>query len=58
LPTINALATQTLNTFFYAFYNGDEGEGSAAIAIDTFVAIGAATILCEVQAAVALRLAG
>ena len=58
LPAMNALATQHSNAFsLYAFY-ADKDAGGAAIVVDTMAAIGAATILCGIQAAVALGIAG
>lgn len=59
LPALGAFATQNSNAFsLFAYYSGDRDAGAAAIVVDTLVGAGAATILCGVQAVVAIVGAG
>ncbi|GJQ06639.1 hypothetical protein CAPN010_07970 [Capnocytophaga cynodegmi] len=59
LPALGAFATQNSNAFsLFAYYSEDKDAGAAAIVVDTLVAAGAASILCGVQAVVAIVGAG
>ena len=59
LPALNAFTTQHSNAFtLFAYLTDDREAWAAAIVVDTLVGIGAATIFCGVQAAVAIGIAG